>query len=79
MGASSSSNNAIKNWIDQEISSNLVVIFSKTYCPYCHRAKSAFQAVGLDKYTVHELDKRDDGDIILDVLKNMTGARTVRI
>lgn len=82
MGASESrnaNNEQIKNWIDNEISSNLVVIFSKTYCPYCRKAKNAFKAAGLEKYIVHELDKRDDGEIIFDVLQNMTGARTVRI
>ena len=82
MGAGNSSNadkEEIKTWINQEISSNLVVVFSKTYCPYCRKAKNAFQAAGLDKYTVHELDKRNDGEIIQDVLKDITGARTVRI
>ncbi len=82
MGASNSSDASkeeTKNWINQEISSNLVVIFSKTYCPYCRKAKTALQAAGLDKYTVHELDERQDGDNILDVLRDMTGARTVRI
>jgi glutaredoxin len=81
MGASSSNANKeqIKTWVNEEISSNLVVIFSKTYCPYCSKAKNAFQAAGLHKYTVYELDKRDDGDTILDVLRDMTGARTVRI
>lgn len=82
MGASSSNyanKEEIKSWINEEISSNRVVIFSKTYCPYCRKAKDAFQAAGLEKYTLYELDEREDGDAILDVLRDMTGARTVRI
>ena len=80
MGASSSANREqVKKWINDEISSNLVVMFSKTYCPYCRKAKNAFQTAGLDKYVLHELDERDDGDDIQDALKDITGARTVRI
>ncbi|XP_046841594.1 glutaredoxin-like [Xenia sp. Carnegie-2017] len=73
----SGNNEEIKTWIENEITSNLVVVFSKTYCPYCRKAKNALKAAGLEKYTLHELDRRDDGEKILDILRDMTGGRTV--
>lgn len=75
----SGNNEEIKTWIENEITSNLVVVFSKTYCPYCRKAKNALKAAGLDTYTLHELDKRDDGEKILDTLRDMTGGRTVSL
>nr|XP_002125050.1 glutaredoxin-like [Ciona intestinalis] len=62
--------------IESEISKNKVQVFSKTYCPYCKMAKDALKAAGID-YNVMELDNRSDGSAIQDVLKEMTGARSV--
>ncbi|XP_045476192.1 glutaredoxin-C4-like [Harmonia axyridis] len=63
---------AVKDIID----SDKVVIFSKSYCPYCKMAKEVFD--GLQKtYTAVELDNRDDGDEIQTILGQITGARTV--
>lgn len=53
-----------------------VAVFSKTYCPYCTKAKRALDSIGA-KYTVVELDSRNDADSIQNELGNMTGARTV--
>lgn len=53
-----------------------VAVFSKTYCPYCTKAKRALQSVGA-KAVVIELDERPDGDAIQAELARMTGARTV--
>lgn len=78
------------------IASDVVVIFSKSYCPYCKLAKEVghwfkyfgcedklgvclfkvFEKIG-KKYSAIELDQRNDGDEIQDVLGEMTGARTV--
>ena len=79
MGAGRSSQNKeeIKNWVNEQINSNLVIVFSKTYCPYCRKAKNALSAAELQSYTVHELNKRKDGEIIMDVLGDLTGERTV--
>jgi len=46
----------IKNNINQIISQDRVVIFSKTSCPYCYDAKEVFDKMG-QKYTVIELNK----------------------
>ena len=68
-----------KDWVELLIRSNKVVVFSKTYCPYCKMAKDAIKASGLQDFLVVELDNRDDGDEIMDILREITGARTVSV
>ena len=58
------------------ISSNDIMVFSKTYCPYCTRAKEALSKLNV-KFEVYELDARKDGDDIQAALLEMTGQRTV--
>ncbi|CAG9773924.1 unnamed protein product [Ceutorhynchus assimilis] len=58
------------------ISSDKVVIFSKTYCPYCKLAKEIFDKLK-ENYTAIELDLRDDGEEIQGILGEITGAKTV--
>lgn len=58
------------------IESDEIVIFSKTYCPYCKMAKEVFDKLGTH-YTTIELDKRSDGQEIQDILGSITAAKTV--
>ncbi|ENN71079.1 hypothetical protein D910_02077 [Dendroctonus ponderosae] len=58
------------------IASDKVVIFSKTYCPYCKMAKEVFDKIK-EKYTTIELDLRDDAEEIQEILGEITGAKTV--
>jgi len=53
-----------------------VMIFSKTYCPYCTRAKDAIQKLGI-KAEVLELDVAADGDAVQQALLELTKQRTV--
>ncbi|KAL3274344.1 hypothetical protein HHI36_015742 [Cryptolaemus montrouzieri] len=62
--------------VKELIKSDNVVIFSKTYCPYCKMAKNVFDQLK-KSYTAVELDNRDDGDEIQSILAEITGARTV--
>ncbi|XP_064116053.1 uncharacterized protein LOC135221948 [Macrobrachium nipponense] len=62
--------------VRNKIRENCVVIFSKTYCPYCKMAKKVFDDLGTP-YEVYEIDKEKDGVAVQDVLDIMTGARTV--
>ncbi|XP_063243006.1 uncharacterized protein LOC134542565 isoform X2 [Bacillus rossius redtenbacheri] len=62
----------VKNIID----SDTVVIFSKSYCPYCKMAKEVFDKL-CQKYTAVELNELDDGDSMQAVLGELTGAKTV--
>ncbi|XP_017297739.1 glutaredoxin-C4-like [Diaphorina citri] len=70
-------NPASKQFVQDLIASEKILIFSKSYCPYCKMAKDVFQKLKVTPKTV-ELDHRDDGDSIQDVLLEITGARSVR-
>ncbi|WP_411018623.1 glutaredoxin, partial [Salmonella sp. s29873] len=58
------------------VASKPLVVFSKTYCPYCTKAKTALKAVGA-KYELVELDKMNNGSAIQDALQQITGQRSV--
>eukprot|EP00281_Chroomonas_sp_CCMP1168_P005563 CAMPEP_0206271508 /NCGR_PEP_ID=MMETSP0047_2-20121206/33472_1 /ASSEMBLY_ACC=CAM_ASM_000192 /TAXON_ID=195065 /ORGANISM="Chroomonas mesostigmatica_cf, Strain CCMP1168" /LENGTH=155 /DNA_ID=CAMNT_0053700287 /DNA_START=104 /DNA_END=571 /DNA_ORIENTATION=- len=62
--------------IQDAISSNKVMVFSKSWCPFCSKAKAALDSVGA-KYVVMELDDRDDGAEIQDAMVDLTGGRSV--
>ncbi|XP_067893819.1 glutaredoxin 2 isoform X2 [Heterodontus francisci] len=59
-----------------QVVQNCVVIFSKTYCPYCMKTKSIFEEIGAN-FKVIELDQRKDGNYIQNTLEELTGVRTV--
>ncbi|KAH6641289.1 thioredoxin-like protein [Chaetomium tenue] len=58
------------------IDENAVMIFSKSYCPYCRDAKGVFSSRDVN-YKAVELNEMDDGDDIQNALQNMTKQRTV--
>ncbi|XP_036998796.2 glutaredoxin 2 [Artibeus jamaicensis] len=62
--------------IQETISDNCVVIFSKTSCSYCTMAKKLFQDMNVN-YKVVELDMLEYGSQFQDALYKMTGERTV--
>ncbi|KAK7085920.1 Glutaredoxin-2, mitochondrial, partial [Halocaridina rubra] len=68
-------NGPVAEMVRERIKENCVVIFSKTYCPYCKMAKKAFNDLGIS-YQVYEIDKEKDGATVQDVLDTMTGQRT---
>ncbi|XP_026443707.1 glutaredoxin-C4-like [Papaver somniferum] len=72
-GSGSSSEAA---FIDKTISSHNIVIFSKSYCPYCKRAKAVFKELNQTPHVI-ELDERDDGYDIQGALGEKLGRRTV--
>ncbi|XP_054807377.1 glutaredoxin-C4 [Prosopis cineraria] len=63
-------------FVHNTITSHKIVIFSKSYCPYCRRAKGVFKELNLEPHVV-ELDERDDGSKIQEILVNTVGRRTV--
>ncbi|KAF4671220.1 hypothetical protein FOL47_001666 [Perkinsus chesapeaki] len=75
-GSSGVSKEDAKKLVDDEIAGNKVVVFSKSYCPHCKKAKAALDSIGVE-YKVIELDGRGDCDTIQDYLNQLTGARTV--
>ncbi|KAL0440990.1 UNVERIFIED_CONTAM: Glutaredoxin-C1 [Sesamum radiatum] len=60
----------------QLVSSNPVVVFSKTYCGYCNKVKQLFSQLKVT-YEVIELDEESDGDEVQTALAEWTGQRTV--
>ncbi|GAA5864252.1 hypothetical protein JCM3774_001270 [Rhodotorula dairenensis] len=70
MSAKTAVENAIAN------RKNRTVIFSKSYCPYCRRAKQLLDSLD-EKYDVYELDQMDEGSDWQAYLAEKTGQRTV--
>ncbi|KDP32664.1 hypothetical protein JCGZ_13662 [Jatropha curcas] len=68
--------NSASAFVQNLINSQRIVIFSKSYCPYCFRAKRIFSELHEKAYVV-ELDLRDDGAQIQYVLLDLVGRRTV--
>lgn len=64
--------------VTKAIQENAIMVFSKSYCPHCVRAKRVLDAeLGQHKYAVMELESRSDCSAIQDYLSKLTGARTV--
>ncbi|TPX72928.1 hypothetical protein SpCBS45565_g00029 [Spizellomyces sp. 'palustris'] len=74
--AASSSTSDIPSRVEDTIASNRVVIYSKTYCPYCDKAKALFKSKGVDFVTI-ELDNVQDGEAMHGYLKEKTAQTTV--
>ncbi|KAI9513106.1 thioredoxin-like protein [Russula earlei] len=69
---------AAKDLVNKIIAENRVVIFSKSYCPYCKSAKDLFATKFPDvQVKVLELDLRDDGPDVQGYLAQLTNQRTV--
>merc|ERR1712078_187539 len=63
-------------FVDEAIAANKVVVFSKTTCPFCTKAKSALRSIGAE-FEVYEIERRPDCSEIQDYLREKTGARSV--
>ncbi|KIY51858.1 glutaredoxin, partial [Fistulina hepatica ATCC 64428] len=64
--------------LQNAIDANKVMIFSKSYCPFCRRAKELIATEYPDvQKEIFELDEREDGDAIQSYLLEKTGQRTV--
>jgi peptide-methionine (R)-S-oxide reductase len=70
---------SIVTQIEEIIALQPAVIFSKTTCPFCAKAKDAFKKAGVYTVPTVELDqlKPEVASEIQDHLMKMTGARTV--
>ncbi|OMO69438.1 Glutaredoxin [Corchorus olitorius] len=58
------------------VSANPVVVFSKSYCPYCVSVKQLLQKLDAS-FKAIELDNESDGSDIQSALAEWTGQRTV--
>lgn len=76
-------NQEVKTLVDGKIAGKKVMIFSKTHCPYCVKAKDVMKKhFGKDlkeeDYEVLEIENLPECQEIQDYLKTLTGARSVR-
>lgn len=62
--------------VNEKVAQNPVIVFSKTYCPYCSEVKSLFERLGVSAKVV-ELDELADGSSVQDAIGQVTGRRTV--
>ncbi|PSC73963.1 OPI10-like protein isoform B [Micractinium conductrix] len=74
--ASSSAGGDLVAQINAKNSENSVMVYSKTYCPYCSEVKSLFNKLGVSAKVV-ELDELADGDSLQQALASVCGRRTV--
>ena len=74
---------SIQSFIEDKVATNQVVIFVKSYCPYCMATKKRFQELHLSNKNniveplIFELDKMESGNAIQEQLYNMTSQSTV--
>ncbi|KAI6203513.1 Glutaredoxin-1 protein [Aphelenchoides besseyi] len=70
---------SVKTFVDQVINSHKIAVFSKSFCPFCSKAKSAIGSFSLKPGALEwiEIDQREDCEQIQDYLKELTGARSV--
>jgi glutaredoxin 3 len=60
----------------KQIDGNKVVVFSKSYCPFCSKTKDTLREMGVEA-AIFELNEMDDGSAIQGALLDITGQRTV--
>lgn len=58
--SSTTATSSVADTIQKLISSNIVFVASKSYCPYCTKAKNVFKHYKLKGYKVLELDQELD-------------------
>ncbi|CAF1593542.1 unnamed protein product [Rotaria sp. Silwood1] len=68
--------NRIAHLVEKYINENDVMIFSKSWCPYCKKIKQALTSANIDFYSI-ELDQIAEGETILNELINKTQQETV--
>lgn len=62
--------------VEAKVSATPVVVYSKSYCPYCAKTKALLSKLDA-QFDVIELDQVADGDDQQDALKEITGQSTV--
>ncbi|KAI8443661.1 thioredoxin-like protein [Phakopsora pachyrhizi] len=63
--------------VEDLIDQNMVVVFSKSYCPYCKKAVETLAQSGVSSPKVIQLDEVSDGESQHEYLKEKTQQRTV--
>ncbi|UZJ56394.1 hypothetical protein CBS101457_005714 [Exobasidium rhododendri] len=68
-----------KQIVEKLLAESRVTVFSKSYCPYCVRAKSVISSFDIpaSKLAIMELDHETQGTEVQSYLLSKTGQRTV--
>lgn len=66
----------LKKSVESTIETNKILVYSKTYCPYCTATKDLLNKYGVD-YKLIELNTIPDGGNIQRALQEISGQRTV--
>uniref|UniRef100_A0A7I5E5V1 Glutaredoxin-1 n=1 Tax=Haemonchus contortus TaxID=6289 RepID=A0A7I5E5V1_HAECO len=76
---SSTPSMGVKTFVDGLLKSYKVVVFAKSYCPYCKKTKAALEAQHIKPGALEwiNIDGRNDCSEIQDYLQSITGARSV--
>ena len=64
-------------FVKSENESHQVVVWSKTYCPYCKETKKLLKSMKGVEMVVHEIDNEKDGYRLQQELYRLTGQRSV--
>ena len=72
---------SLQKFVDTKIAGKKVVMFSKSYCPFCTKAKTALAKHNLteEEYEVIEIENDPNCQEIQDYLLSVTGGRSVSI
>lgn len=74
---------SVQTLIDTKIKGKKVMVFSKSYCPYCSKAKTVFQdlvskgQLSTEDYEVMEIEDDPNCNAIQKYLGTLTGASSV--
>ena len=63
-------------FVTKALGSSPVVIFTKSYCPFCKNVKSLLDNANI-AYKDYEIENNPQMDAIQDYLRDITGARSV--
>lgn len=63
---------SVQETVEAKIAATPVVVYSKSYCPYCTKTKALLKEIGAS-FDVIELDQVDDGDAQQSALEAITG------
>jgi len=68
---------AATEFVNKEVAANDVVIFSKTFCPFCKKTKALFADELKVDASIFELDTMDNGAEVQAALQELTSQKTV--
>ncbi len=69
--------NSLGEFVEKTIKDNNIVIFSKTTCPFCVKAKELIKSMTSQPIAYIQLDTLENGKDIQDYLASKTGQKTV--